>query len=76
MKLDERAVDGIYDSAPTESTTVIYSTEDVNDVVLHEPNQQASSDVPMGSVKENNEEDTYMPEAESDDSTRHELARY
>ena len=37
MKLDERKVDGIYDSAPTESTTVIYSTEDVNDVVLHEP---------------------------------------
>ena len=24
MKLDERKVDGIYDSAPTESTTVIY----------------------------------------------------
>ena len=37
MKLDERDIDGIYDSALTESTTVIYSTEDVNDVVLHEP---------------------------------------
>ena len=50
--------------------------EDVNNVVLHEPKQQASADVPMGSVEENYEEDTDMPKAESDDSTRHELARY
>ena len=76
MKLNEREVDGIYDSAPTASTAVIHSTEDVNDVVLHEPEQQASADVPMGSVEENHEEDTDMPEAASDDSTRHELSRY
>ena len=62
MKLDEREVYGIYDSAPTEITTVIFSTKDVNEVVLHEPERKASADVPMGSVEENHEEDTNMPE--------------
>ncbi|KAE8963868.1 hypothetical protein PF011_g28877 [Phytophthora fragariae] len=37
VKLDEREVDGIYDSAPTENTTVIHSTEDLDEVVQGGP---------------------------------------
>jgi len=76
MQLNEHEVDGIYDSAPTESTTVIHSTEDVDDVVQHEPEQQPAAGTPMGSVQEKHEEDTEIPEAELDNSMRHELARY
>jgi transposase InsO family protein len=76
MKLDEREVDGIYDTAPTKSTTVIHSTEDADDVVQHEQEQQPAADAPMGSVQETHEEDTEMPEAESDDSMRHGLTTY
>ncbi|KAL3662242.1 hypothetical protein V7S43_019078 [Phytophthora oleae] len=64
MKLDEREVDGIYDSTPTESTTIIHSTEDVDKVVQHEHEQQPAAEAPMGSVQENHVEDTEMPEAE------------
>ncbi|KAL4116577.1 hypothetical protein PRIC2_012029 [Phytophthora ramorum] len=73
VKLDEREVDEIYDSASTESTTVIHSTEDVNEVVQHEYGQPSATEAPMGSVGVNHEEDTEMPEAESVDTTRHEL---
>ncbi|KAE8891573.1 hypothetical protein PF005_g10963 [Phytophthora fragariae] len=76
MKLDERDLDGIYDSAPTESTTVIHSTEDVDEVVQLEQEQQSAAGEPMGSVEEGHVEDTEMPEAEQDDSTRRELATY
>ncbi|GMF25738.1 unnamed protein product [Phytophthora fragariaefolia] len=76
VKLDEREVDGIYDSAPTESTTAIHSTEDVDEVVQLEQEQQPAADEPMGSVEEDHVEDTEMPEAEQDDSTGRELATY
>ncbi|KAE9212787.1 hypothetical protein PF004_g15532 [Phytophthora fragariae] len=76
VKLDEREVDGIYDSAPTENTTVIHSTEDLDEVVQYEQEQQPAADEPMGSVEENHVEDTKMPEAEQDDSTGRELATY
>ncbi|KAE9023991.1 hypothetical protein PR003_g14064 [Phytophthora rubi] len=76
IKLDEREVDGIYDSSPTESTTAIHSTEDVDEVVQLEQEQQPAADEPMGSVEEDHVEDTEMPEAEQDDSTGHELATY
>ncbi|KAE8879054.1 hypothetical protein PF003_g36972 [Phytophthora fragariae] len=51
VKLDEREVDGIYDSAPTENTTVIHSTEDLDEVVQYEQEQQPAADEPMGSVE-------------------------
>ncbi|KAE9219741.1 hypothetical protein PF004_g13526 [Phytophthora fragariae] len=76
IKLDEREVDGIYDSSPTESTTAIHSTEDVDEVVQLEQEQQPAADEPMGSVEEDHVEDTEMPEAEQDDSKGHELATY
>ncbi|KAE9034063.1 hypothetical protein PR001_g9886 [Phytophthora rubi] len=76
MKRDERDVDGIYDSAPTESTTAIHSAEDFDEVVQLEQEKQSAADEPMGSVEEDHGEDTEMPEAEQDDSTGRELATY
>ncbi|KAE9064384.1 hypothetical protein PF010_g28627 [Phytophthora fragariae] len=76
VKLDEREVDGIYDSAPTENTTVIHSTEDLDEVVQYEQEQQPAADEPMGSVEGDHVEDTEMPEVEQDDSTGHQLATY
>ncbi|KAE9004319.1 hypothetical protein PR002_g17101 [Phytophthora rubi] len=76
MKRDERDVDGIYDSAPTESTTAIHSAEDLDEVVQLEQEKQSAADEPMGSVEEDHGEDTEMPEAEQDDSTGRELATY
>ncbi|GMF12666.1 unnamed protein product [Phytophthora lilii] len=74
IQLDEREIDGIYDSAPTESTTVIDSAEDVDEVVQLEQEQQPVAQAPVRSMEVNHEDDTEMPEAESDDSMRHELA--
>ncbi|GMF28211.1 unnamed protein product [Phytophthora lilii] len=76
MKLDERKVNGIYDSAPKQSTRVIQSTEDVDDVVLHEQEKQHTAKAPTESVAEDHEENTEMPEAESSELTRDELATY
>ncbi|GMF57867.1 unnamed protein product [Phytophthora fragariaefolia] len=76
MKLDERELDGIYDSAPTESTALIHSTEDVDEVVQLEQNQQSAAQALVGPKEENVEEDAKMPEAESDDSMKHGLATY
>uniref|UniRef100_H3H572 Polyprotein n=2 Tax=Phytophthora ramorum TaxID=164328 RepID=H3H572_PHYRM len=76
LKLDEREVDGIYESTPTESTTDIHSTEDVDEVVQLEQEQQSATQAPVGSVEDNHEEDAAMPEAESDDSMRHGLTTY
>ncbi|GMF43101.1 unnamed protein product [Phytophthora fragariaefolia] len=76
MTLDVREVDGIYDSAPTESTAVIHLTEDVDEVVLLEQEQQPAAHAPMGPEEWNHEEKAAMPEAESDASMRHGLATY
>ncbi|GMF20880.1 unnamed protein product [Phytophthora fragariaefolia] len=76
MKLDKREVDCICDPAPTESTTVIHSTEDIDEVVQLEQKQPPAAQAPVRPEEENDEEDPAMPEAESDASMRHGLATY
>ena len=71
MKIDEREVNGIYDSASVNNTTIIRTVGDIDDFVVHDREQQRAADVPMESGEENHEEDEEMPEPDTNDSTRH-----
>ncbi|GMF32340.1 unnamed protein product [Phytophthora lilii] len=69
-------VQGQAEAGPLARVRFGRSTEDVDDVVLHEQEKQHTAKAPTESVAEDHEENTEMPEAESSELTRDELATY
>ncbi|KAJ8514184.1 hypothetical protein ON010_g18701 [Phytophthora cinnamomi] len=62
-ELDEREVNGIYDTTSTEASVTIQVTKDAEDAALPESAQQPTTDNPLESVGET-AEDSEMREAE------------
>ncbi|OWZ02293.1 polyprotein [Phytophthora megakarya] len=52
VKLDEREVNGIYDTTTAEDSTIIYVTKDVEGSALPERTEEPAADEPMDSVGE------------------------
>ncbi|OWY92427.1 LOW QUALITY PROTEIN: hypothetical protein PHMEG_00038582, partial [Phytophthora megakarya] len=60
VKLDERQVNGIYDTTTAEDSTITYVTKDVEGSALPERTEQPAADEPMDSVGEEAIEDVEM----------------
>ncbi|OWY90647.1 Transposon Polyprotein integrase, partial [Phytophthora megakarya] len=75
VKLDEREVNGIYDTTTAEDSTISYVTKDVEGSALPERTEQPAADELMDSVGEEAVEDVEM-QVESDSSPGQELTTY
>ncbi|OWZ18262.1 reverse transcriptase [Phytophthora megakarya] len=75
VKLDEREVNGIYDTTTAEDSTIIYARKDVEGSALTERTEQPAAYELMDSVDEEEVEDVEM-QVESDSSPGQELTTY
>ncbi|OWZ04219.1 Integrase, catalytic core protein [Phytophthora megakarya] len=74
-KLDERQVNGIYNTTTAEDSTIIYVTKDVEGSALPQRMEQPAADEPMDSVGEEAVEDVEM-QVEFEASPGQELTTY
>ncbi|KAG6620154.1 Integrase, catalytic core protein [Phytophthora cinnamomi] len=75
VKLDEREVNGIYDTASTEDSVTIQVAKDGEDATLPDPAQQPTTDNPLESVGDT-AEDSEMREAELNESSVQDLTNF